>query len=168
MLSALLFLAAVALLARPTPLLAQTEPDAPADFAGDPAVAAWPDEYIVVLDPTKSEVTAAEAQLVQFGEMIDQVTACGSSNVLQVWRLTDLAAAQSLLADDPAVLSIEPNWIVRTADLPTPPPTTPETPYTFADTYYTSRQWNLQRSDVARAWQLIADQELTQQTVRVA
>lgn len=68
----------------------------------------------------------------------------------------------------PAVLSIEPNWIVRAAGLPTPPPTAPETPFPFADTYYASRQWNLQRSDVARAWQLIADHGLAQQTVRVA
>jgi subtilisin family serine protease len=134
----------------------------------DPAAAAWPGEYIVVIDPAAGEVTAAQAQLAQAGELVEQVTACGSTNVLQVWRLDDFAAAQQMLAGDPAVLSIEPNWIVRAAGLPTPPPTAPETPFPFADTYYASRQWNLQRSDVARAWQLIADHGLAQQTVRVA
>lgn len=161
----LFFFASVVLAALPTPLLAQDESAAP---VADPAVDAWPGEYIVVIDPTASAVTAAQAQLAQAGELVDQVTACGSTNVLQVWRLDDFAAAQQMLAGDPAVLAIEPNWIVRAAGLPTPPPTTPETPFPFADTYYASRQWNLQRSDVARAWQLIADHSLTQQTVRVA
>lgn len=163
-----LLLVVMVLLVRPTPLLAQTEPDAPTNWVGDPAVDAWPGEYIVVLDPAAGEVAAAHAQLAQAGELIDQVTACGSTNVLQVWRLDDFAAAQQMLAGDPTVLSIEPNWIVRAASLPTPPPATPETPYTFADSYYASRQWNLQRSNAARAWQLIGDQGLTQQTVRVA
>lgn len=155
-------------LAVPAPLLAQGETDAPAAIADDLAVDAWPGEYIVVIDPTAGTVTAAQAQLAQAGELVDQVTACGSTNVLQVWRLDDFAAAQQMLAGDPTVLSIEPNWIVRAASLPTPPPTTPETPFTFADTYYTAQQWNLQRSDVARAWQLIAEQGVTPQTVRVA
>lgn len=163
-----LLLIVITILIRPAPLLAQTPPDVPADFMIDPAMDAWPGEYIVVLDPTAGAVSAAQAQLAQVGELIDQVTACGSSNVLQVWRLNDFSAAQTMLAGDPAVLSLEPNWIVRAASLPTPPPTTPETPYVFADTYYTSRQWNLQRSDVARAWQLIADHTMTQQIVRVA
>lgn len=166
--SALLFLAGSALVVRPTPLLAQAEPDASASFTGDPAVDAWPGEYIVVINPAAGEVTAAQAQLAQAGALVDQGTACGSTNVLQVWRLDDFAAAQNMLAGDPAVLSIEPNWIVRAAGLPTPPPTAPETPFPFADTYYASRQWNLQRSDVARAWQLIASHSLAQQTVRVA
>ncbi|HHY57596.1 MAG TPA: S8 family serine peptidase [Chloroflexi bacterium] len=163
-----LLLIVITILIRPASLLAQTPPDVPADFMIDPAMDAWPGEYIVVLDPAAGAVSAAQAQLAQAGELIDQVTACGSSNVLQVWRLDDFPAAQTMLAGDPAVLSLEPNWIVRAAGLPTPPPTTPETPYVFADTYYASRQWNLQRSDAARAWQLIADQGLTQQTVRVA
>lgn len=152
-------------LVAPTPLLAQ---DDPALTVADPAVDAWPGEYIVVIDPTAGAVTAAQARLAQAGELVDQVTACGSTNVLQVWRLDDFAAAQQMLAGDPTVLAIEPNWIVRAASLPTPPPTTPETPFTFTDTYYAARQWNLQRSDAARAWQLIADHSLTQQTVRVA
>jgi len=164
-LSTLFCFASVVLAALPTPLLAQDEPAAP---VADLAVDAWPGEYIVVIDPSAGAVTAAQAQLAQAGELIDQVTACGSANVLQVWRLDDFAAAQQMLAGDPSVLAIEPNWIVRAAGLPTPPPTTPETPFTFTDTYYASRQWNLQRSDVARAWQLIADHSLTQQTVRVA
>jgi len=163
--STLLFVAGVMLLAHPAPLLAQDDPAFP---VADPAVDAWPGEYIVVIDPTAGAVMAAQAQLAQAGELVDQVTACGSTNVLQVWRLDDFAAAQQMLAGDPTVLTIEPNWIVRAAGLPTPPPTTPETPFPFTDTYYASRQWNLQRSDAARAWQLIADHSLTQQTVRVA
>jgi subtilisin family serine protease len=161
----LLFVAGVVLLTTPAPLLAQDDPALP---AADPAVDAWPGEYIVVIDPTAGAVTAAQAHLAQAGELVEQATACGSTNVLQVWRLDDFAAAQQMLAGDPAVLAIEPNWIVRAASLPTPPPTTPETPFPFTDTYYTSRQWNLQRSDAARAWQLIADHDLPQQTVRVA
>ncbi len=155
----------MAWLGAPAPLLAQDEPDLP---AADPAVDAWPGEYIVVIDPAAGEVTAAQAQLTQAGELVEQVTACGSTNVLQVWRLNDFAAAQQMLAADPTVLAIEPNWIVRAAGLPTPPPTTPETPFTFADSYYTSRQWNLQRSDAARAWQLVQENSLTTQKVRVA
>lgn len=161
----LLFVVGVVLLTTPAPLLAQDDPAWP---AADPAVDAWPGEYIVVIDPAAGAVTAAQAQLAQAGELVDQVTACGSTNVLQVWRLDDFVAAQQMLAGDPTVLSIEPNWIVRAASLPTPPPATPETPFPFTDTYYASRQWNLQRSDAARAWQLIADHSLTQQTVRVA
>jgi hypothetical protein len=152
----LLFVAGVVLLTTPAPLLAQDDPALP---AADPAVDAWPGEYIVVIDPAAGAVTAAQAHLAQAGELVEQATACGSTNVLQVWRLDDFAAAQQMLAGDPAVLAIEPNWIVRAASLPTPPPTTPETPFPFTDTYYASRQWNLQRSDAARAWQLIADHE---------
>jgi hypothetical protein len=161
----LLFVAGVVLLTSPAPLLAQDDPALP---VADPAVDAWPGEYIVVIDPAAGAVTAAQAHLAQAGELVEQVTACGSTNVLQVWRLDDFVAAQQMLAGDPTVLAIEPNWIVRAAGLPTPPPTTPETPFPFTDTYYASRQWNLQRSDVARAWQLIADHSLAQQTVRVA
>jgi hypothetical protein len=50
-------------LASPASLLAQAAPDAP----GDPAAAAWPGEYIVVIDPAAGEVTAAQAQLAQAG-----------------------------------------------------------------------------------------------------
>jgi subtilisin family serine protease len=169
--SVLLFIfVIVALFAFPAPLLAQDEPTPPADLTGDPAADAWPGEYLVTLDPAAGEVSAAQTQLAQAGELVDQVTACGSTLVLQVWRLDAAETSQALLAmtRDPAVLAIEPNWIVRAAGIPPPPPTTPETPFPFDDTYYASRQWPLQRSDFARAWQLVQAHNLSTQKVRVA
>ncbi|HQY95059.1 S8 family serine peptidase, partial [Caldilinea sp.] len=160
----------VALFAFPAPLLAQDEPTPPADLTGDPAADAWPGEYIVTLNPAAGEVSAAQAQLAQAGDLLEQVTACGSTTVLQVWRLDDAETPQALLTatGDPAVLAIEPNWIVRAAGIPPLPPTMPETPFTFDDTYYASRQWPLQRSDFARAWQLVQVHNLSTQKVRVA
>jgi subtilisin family serine protease len=149
-----------------TPLLAQ---DAPQNLTEEPIGEAWPGEYIVALDPEWGE-TAAQARLARAGDLVDQVTACGSNLTLQVWRLRDPDATTDMytLADAPGILSVEPNWIVRAASVPPPPPAFPEEPFVFNDTYYASRQWPLQRSSFARAWQLVQAHGLTTQTVRVA
>ncbi len=158
----------VALVGAASPLQAQDEA---LPFAEDQSGEAWPGEYIVALDPAAGEVTAAQARLAHAGDLVDQVTACGSSVTLQVWRLRDPNAVAELqaLADAPGILSVEPNWIVRAAStIPPLPPVFPETPYAFNDTFYASRQWSMQRSNLARAWQLVQDYSLITQTVRVA
>lgn len=160
--------AIAALLLSVTPLLAQ---DAPQNLTEEPIDEAWPGEYIVALNPESGEVTAAQTRLARAGDLVDQVTACGSNLMLQVWRLRAPSTTTDIysLADAPGVLSVEPNWIVRAAS--TIPPllsASPEEPYVFNDTYYASRQWPLQRSSFARAWQLVQEHGLTTQTVRVA
>lgn len=148
-------------------LRAQAQPDpAPEALPAE----AWPGEYIVVLEPGSDDVAAAQAQLALAAELIDQVTSCGSSATIQVWRLRDPGSGSALqaLAAMPGIASIEPNWIVRAADVPTPPPPTPEQPYPLSDTFYASHQWPLQRSSFARAWQLVQAHNLLLQTVRVA
>jgi len=148
-------------------LLAQDAPEAPID---EPSGEAWPGEYIVALEPSSDAVAAAQVRLVQTGDLVDQVTACGASTTLQVWRLRDRDAVlgYEMLADVPGILSIEPNWIVRAASIPPSPPAFPEEPFVFNDTYYAARQWPLQRSSFARAWQLVQEHGLTTQAVRVA
>lgn len=148
-------------------LHAQAQPELAPDVL--PAEA-WPGEYIVVLEPGSNNVAAAQAQLALAGELIDQVTPCGSNTTLQIWRLynPDAGPAFQALADTPGIASIEPNWIVRAAGIPAPPPPVPERPYTFNDTFYTSHQWPLQRSGFARAQQLVQERNLPLQTVRVA
>ena len=154
----------VAMLSVPAILRAQ---DAPAAPDGSLGVDAWPGEYIVVLDPAAGDVTAATAQLAAGGELVDQVTACGSGTVLQVWRASagQPAAIAVAAAVNPAVRSIEPNWIVRAAG---DAPAIPEIPFTFDDYYYASHQWPSQRSSFARAWQLAQDFKLPANKVRVA
>lgn len=154
----------------PLAVIAQETPNTSDARAEQAAQLAWPGEYIVALDPAVREVSAAQAQLATIGELVDQVTVCGSGTVLQVWRMQDAGAPQTFqaLSENPAVRYVEPNWIVRAADMPTPPPATPELPFTFDDTYYASRQWPLQRSNFARAWQLVQENDLISQTVRVA
>jgi len=149
------------------PLQAQGQPEPPPDTL---LAEAWPGEYIVVLEPGSNEVAAAQAQLALAGELIDQVTPCGSNTMLQIWRLynPDAGPAFQALADTPGIASIEPNWVVRAAGIPAPPPPAPERPYTFNDTFYASHQWPLQRSSFARAWQLIQERNLPLQKVRIA
>ncbi|MFN3333144.1 MAG: S8 family peptidase [Caldilinea sp.] len=157
-----------ALLLSVVPLLAQ---DAPQNLTEEPIGEAWPGEYIVAFDPESGEVTAAQTRLAHAGDLVDQVTACGSNLTLQVWRLRAPSTTTDIysLADAPGVLSVEPNWIVRAAStIPPLPSASSEEPYVFNDTYYASRQWPLQRSSFARAWQLVQEYGLTTQTVRVA
>ncbi len=157
-----------ALLLSVVPLLAQ---DAPQNLTEEPIGETWPGEYIVAFDPESGEVTAAQTRLAHAGDLVDQVTACGSNLTLQVWRLRAPSTTTDIysLADAPGVLSVEPNWIVRAAStIPPPPSASPEEPYVFNDTYYASRQWPLQRSSFARAWQLVQEHGLTTQIVRVA
>lgn len=140
--------------------------DAPAAPDGSLSGDAWPGEYIVVLDPAAGDVSAATVQLAMSGELVDQVTACGTGTVLQVWRSSDGAsAAMAAAAANPAVRSIEPNWIVRAAG---DAPAIPEVPFTFDDYYYASHQWPAQRSTFARAWQLVQESGLPTNKVRVA
>lgn len=150
-----------------SPLYAQDRPE-PQPNALLPE--AWPGEYIVALEPESGEVAAAQAQLALAGELIDQVTVCGSNQTLQVWRLhaPDAGPAFQALADAPGIASIEPNWVVRAAGVPAPPPPAPERPFVFNDTFYASHQWPLQRSSFARAWQLVQERNLPLQRVRVA
>ncbi len=153
-----------AILSVPAILSAQ---DAPVATDGSLASEAWPGEYIVVLDPSAGDVTAATTQVALGGELVDQITACGSGTVLQVWRAGEgqPAAMAAAAAGNPAVRSIEPNWIVRAAgDVPA----IPEVPFTFDDYYYASHQWPSQRSSFARAWQLAQDFKLPANKVRVA
>lgn len=148
----------------PAILHAQDAPAVPGDSL---AVDAWPGEYIVALDPAAGDVSAATAQFAMSGELVDQVTACGSGTVLQVWRVDNAqpGAMAVAAASNPAVRSIEPNWIVRAAG---DAPAFPEVPYVFDDYYYASHQWAAQRSNFARAWQLVQDNGLATNTVRVA
>lgn len=141
--------------------------DAPAVPDGSLTGDAWPGEYIVALDPAAGDVSAATAQFAMSGELVDQVTACGSGTVLQVWRVDNAqpAAMAVAAASNPAVRSIEPNWIVSAAG---DAPAFPEVPYVFDDYYYASHQWAAQRSNFARAWQLVQDNGLATNTVRVA
>lgn len=150
-----------------SPLYAQDRPEPQPDAL---LPEAWPGEYIVALEPDSGEVAAAQAQLALAGELIDQVTVCGSNQTLQVWRLhdPDAGSAFQALADAPGIASIEPNWVVRAAGVPAPPPPTPERPFAFNDTFYASHQWPLQRSSFARAWQLVQERNLPLQKVRVA
>lgn len=154
----------VAMLSGPADLRAQ---DAPAAPDGSLGVDAWPGEYIVVLDPAAGDVSAATAQFAMGGDLVDQVTACGSGTVLQVWRASDGASAAMAVSatSNAAVRSIEPNWIVRAAS---EAPAVPEVPFTFDDYYYASHQWPAQRSNFARAWQLVQESGLPTTTVRVA
>lgn len=62
-------------------------------------------------------------------------------------REYDVAA---LLAGQPGVVSVEPNWYVYAAEEPRVQPG-----FAVTDTFYTERQWNLQRINTARAWQLL-------------
>ncbi len=138
-------------------------PPTPANVA---AADRWPDEYLVVRQP--STETEAEEFLAQTGTRIDQVAACGSSRLLQVWRLPgpDKAAALEQLARLPGAVAVEPNWVVRAAQQF--PPVQPEEPFVLEDTYYAAHQWPLQRSEFARAWQLAAGQTGALAPVRVA
>lgn len=141
--------------------------DAPAAPDGSLGGEAWPGEYIVVLDPAAGDVAAATTQFAVGGELVDQVTACGSGTVLQVWRggMERSAAMAVVAAGNSAVRSIEPNWIVRASG---DTPAIPEEPFTFDDYYYASHQWSAQRSNFARAWQLVQEHGLSSKTVRVA
>ena len=154
----------VVLLSAPGSLRAHALPAAP---DSGPAGNAWAGEYIVALDPSEENVSAATAQFAVGGDLIEQVTACGSGTVLQVWRVDgdQLAAMAAAASSNPAVRSIEPNWIVRAAG---DAPALPEEPFTFDDYYYPSHQWAAQRSNFARAWQLVQDNGLPANTVRVA
>ena len=146
-------------LVNPQPLFAQDEPVQPPTMDAASLPLAWPGEYIVAWGPASDDVAAAneaataQAQLTQSGVLVDQVTVCGSGVRLQVWRLDDPDAGATLqaLAGRYGIESVEPNWVVRAAQLPTPPPLSPEQPFTFNDTFYGARQWPLQRSDFARA-----------------
>lgn len=149
-------------------LLAQ---DAPQPLADEQAGEAWPGEYIVALAPGADNVMAAQVHLLQAGDLVDQVTVCGSDLTLQIWRLRDpdTAVERYTSTDIPGILSMEPHWIVRAAStIPPLPPASPQRPFAFNDTYYASRQWSMQRSNLARAWQLVQEHGLTTQTVRVA
>ncbi|MBU6352059.1 MAG: S8 family serine peptidase [Chloroflexi bacterium] len=139
-------------------------PPTPANAAAD----RWPDEYLVVRQPSPETETETEEFLAQTGTRIDQVAACGSSRLLQVWRLQrpDTKAVLETLAKLPGVVAVEPNWVVRAAQQL--PPVQPEEPFALEDTYYATHQWPLQRSEFARAWQLAAGQEVALAPVRVA
>lgn len=163
-LAAALVIVCVLLLGKPESVLAQDVPVAPArGLDGD----AWPGEYIVALDLSAGDVSAAMAHFAAGGELVEQVTACASGTLLQVWRLDDnqLAAIAAVAATNPSVRSIEPNWLVRAAS---DAPAVPEVPFSFDDYYYASHQWAAQRSNFARAWQLVQDNRLPTRTVRVA
>lgn len=154
-----------------SPLFAQDQPDATQalterEAAGD----AWPGEYLVAIDQASGDVSAAQAQMAMAADLLDQVAVCGSTTTLQVWRLRNSGATGQfeLFAGNPGIKFIEPNWIVRAASVPPPPPVLPEQPFNFNDTFYASRQWPMQRSSFARAWQLVQEQQLTTQKVRVA
>ncbi|MFM7174383.1 MAG: hypothetical protein ACKO4U_15265, partial [Caldilinea sp.] len=142
---------------------AEPPPPTPANAT---AADRWPDEYLVVRQP--STETETEEFLAQTGTRVDQVAACGSSRLLQVWRLQgpDRAAALEQLARLPGVVAVEPSWVVRAAQQL--PPVQPEEPFVLEDTYYAAHQWPLQRSEFARAWQLAAGQAVALAPVQVA
>lgn len=152
------------------PLLAQDEPNAPLSMEHDLAGDAWPGEFLVAVDGLSGDVSAAQAKLTTTADLIDQVAVCGSTTTLQVWRLRTPGqeARFQLLADEPGIEFVEPHWIVRAAGFPAPPPVLPEQPFPFDDTFYAARQWPMQRSSFARAWQLVEAQQLAAQRVRVA
>jgi hypothetical protein len=54
----------------------------------DIASEAWPGQYIVAFDSAQN-VEAANTQLAQSGDMVQEITACGTGNVLQVWNVDE-------------------------------------------------------------------------------
>jgi thermitase len=163
-----------------SPLQAQDAPEGPLPTQALLEGEAWPGEYIVAVDQalaensvdgvTVDDLLAVQAQMEMAADMVDQVAVCGSTTTLQVWRLRDpnMEALFQRFVDEPGVRFIEPNWIVRAAGVPPTPPVLPEQPYPFTDTFYASRQWPMQRSSFARAWQLVQEQQLPTRKVRVA
>ncbi len=72
--------------------------------------------------------------------------------VLAVPPGEELARAAAL-AQDPAVVYAEPNWLVRAADAGSEA-LVAETPVRINDPLYRARQWYLPRIHAARAWAL--------------
>lgn len=173
-----LVLFALATLALGLPTLAQTpvDPSVPTGMASvDPAAftpssdpdqpAFAPGELLVGMreDAASSVANAAEAT----GYSVDSQIATGTETVAQVVAVPvgeELAAAQKLAAQ-PGVLYVEPNYYVYAAQediLSTDAASvaaaaTPPEPYAVDDTFYASKQWNMQRVNAARAWQLALD-----------
>ena len=114
------------------------------------------------LNPTGGVVRAAEAD-----------NRAPNGWLVQVKPGAELATID-LLNGDPAVAFAEPNWIVRAAEgvaqeVPTngtvPPPdaslisimplASTETPFFVSDPFYAEEQWDMQRINASRAWQLL-------------
>jgi len=101
------------------------------------------------------------------GFAVESIVSADAEAVTQLVNVPageELAAAREIAAQ-PGVLFVEPNYYVyATQDEAIPADLdgvadinlagSPPAPYLVNDTFYTGEQWNLQRIDAARAWQL--------------